>query len=205
MVYAGQADRDAIEAEARWEDRDIPRSMHAFLSRTKADHGPRPAVSFQLLSEPKAKAETLTWNALHAKTTQAANLFRSLGVGENDVVAYVLPNCMETVITLLGGAMAGIVNPINPLLEPEQISAILRETKAKVVVTLKSFPKTEVAQRVSEAVQFAPSVKTVLEVDLVHYLTPAEKLDRPIVAPQEPAATHCKRKRFQQGAGPPPR
>jgi fatty-acyl-CoA synthase/long-chain acyl-CoA synthetase len=35
------------------------------------------------------------------------------------------------------------------------------------VVTLKAFPKTDVAQKVAEAVQFAPNVKTVLELDLV--------------------------------------
>ena len=85
-------------------------------------------------------------------------------------MAYVLPNCMETVVTLLGGAVAGIVNPINPLMEPDQIASILRETKAKVVVTLRSFPKTELAQRVAEAVRQAPDVKTVLEVDLTRYL-----------------------------------
>ena len=60
-------------------------------------------------------------------------------------------------------AVAGIVNPINPLLEPEKISAILRETNAKVVVTLKAFPKTDLPQKVAEAVKFAPNVKTVLE------------------------------------------
>ncbi len=54
-------------------------------------------------------------------------------------------------MTLLGGAVAGIVNPINPLLEPEQIAAILRETGAKVLVTLKVFPKTDVAQKAAEA------------------------------------------------------
>ena len=52
----------------------------------------------------------------------------------------------------MGGQVAGIVNPINPLLEPEQIASILRETGAKVVVTLKGFPKTDVPQKVAEAV-----------------------------------------------------
>ena len=56
--------------------------------------------------------------------------------------------------------------------------AILRETKAKVVVTLKAFPKTDLAQKVAEAVRLAPNVKTVLEVDLCRYLTPPKKLDR---------------------------
>ncbi|MEN9408981.1 MAG: hypothetical protein RL216_955 [Pseudomonadota bacterium] len=186
--FANLADVKAIEAEMPWEARGMARTMHEFLSRTKAAHGTRPAISYQILSGPGTKAETLTWNDLHAKATQAANLFRSLGVGEKDVVAYVLPNSMETAITLLGGAVAGIVNPINPLLEAEQISAILRETKAKVVVTLKAFPKTDLPQKVAEAVKHAPSVKTVLEVDLVRYLAPPKSWIVPLVRPKNPVS-----------------
>ncbi len=164
------ADIKAIEAEAAWEARDVGRTIYDFLSRTKAAHGARPAISFQLQSTPGSRAQTLTWAALHGRVTQAANLFRRLGVGPADVVAYVLPNCLETAVTLIGGAVAGIVNPINPLLEADQIAAILRETKAKVVVTLRAFPKTELPQRVAEAVRQAPGVTTVLEIDLAPYL-----------------------------------
>lgn len=186
--FADLADVKAIEAEMPWEARGTARTMHEFLGRTKAAHGSRPAISYQILSGPATKAVTLTWNDLHGQVTRAANLFRSLGVGETDVVAYVLPNCLETAVTLLGGAVAGIVNPINPLLEPEQISAILRETKAKVVVTLKAFPKTDVPQKVAEAVKHAPSVKTVLEVDLVHYLSPPKSWIVPLVRPKNPVS-----------------
>ena len=143
-------------------------------------------MSYQLLSGPADKAETLTWNGLHAKVTQAANLFRALGVGPGDVVAYVLPNAMETVVAFLGASVAGIVNPINPLLEAEQISAILRETKAKVVVTLRAFPKTDVAQKVAEALRHAPEVKTVLEVDLNRCLTPPKSWIVPLIRPKNP-------------------
>ena len=87
-------------------------------------------------------------------------------LGEQDVVALVLPNSVETATATIGGAIAGIVNPVNPLLEPEHIGAILRETGAKVVVTLKSFPKTDIAQKTAEAVRHAPQVHTVLEIDL---------------------------------------
>jgi len=169
-----------------WAERDIGRTMHDFLGRARARHGTRPAISFQLTSGPTDAAQTLTWNDLHARVTQAANLFRSLGIGEGDVVAYVLPNCLETAVTLLAGSVAGIVNPINPLLEPEQIAAILRETKAKVVVTLKAFPKTDLPQKVAEAVQFAPNVKTVLEVDLLRYLTPPKSWIVPLIRPKNP-------------------
>ena len=185
-TFATAADLKAIEAEMPWTDRGQARSMYDFLTRAKTAHGVRPAISYQLLSGPATKKVTLTWAELHAKVTQAANLFRSLGIGEKDVVAFILPNAMETAVTLLGGAVAGIVNPINPLLEPEKISSILRETGAKVVVTLKPFPKTDLAQKVGEAVQYAPSVKTVLEVDLVPYLSGLKKIIVPWVRPKNP-------------------
>jgi acyl-CoA synthetase (AMP-forming)/AMP-acid ligase II len=186
MTYATMADRDAIEAEAAWEGRDLPVTTFAMLSRTAARHPDRPAVSFQILSDPRSKTETLSWRELYARTCQTANMFRSLGVGESDMVAYLLPNCNETVLSYLGGQIAGIVNPINPLLEAEQIAAILRETGAKVLVTLKAFPKTDVPQKAARAVALAPNVKTVVEVDLVRYLAGAKALIVPLIRPKNP-------------------
>lgn len=186
----------ALEAQGAWDTLDLPKSIYQMLSRTKAAHGTKDAVTFQLTVGPKDRAETRNWNTLHGRVTQAANLFRSLGVGEADVVAYVLPNSMETVVSLLGGAVAGIVNPINPLMEPDQIASILRETKAKVVVTLRSFPKTELAQRVAEAVRMAPNVTTVLEVDLNRYLSPPKSWIVPLLRPKNPALHSASVKNF---------
>ena len=189
MTYASVEDRDAIVNEMAWEDRDLPVTTYGLLSQTAGKFPSRKALTFQLFSSPDAKCETLTWSELLAKSTQAANMFRDLGVGENDVVAYLLPNANEAVLTYLGGQVAGIVNPINPLLEAEQIAAILRETNAKVLVTLRAFPKTDVAQKAAEAVSLAPNVKTVLEVDLHRYLTGVKKLIVPLIRPKNPV-TH---------------
>lgn len=186
MAYANFDDRNAIENEMPWEARKLPTTTYELLCSTAEKHGTRNAVTYRLLSDPLSNCETLSWNDLRDKTGQAANLFRSLGVGENDVVAYLLPNATETVLTYLGGQVAGIVNPINPLLDAEQIAAILRETNAKVLVTLKSFPKTDVAQKAAEAVRFAPNVKTVLEVDLHRYLTGLKRLIVPLIRPKNP-------------------
>jgi acyl-CoA synthetase (AMP-forming)/AMP-acid ligase II len=192
MTYANVADRDAIENESAWGDRDLPKTTYGLLSKTAAAFGGRKALSFQLTSGPTDPCETLTWSQLRDQTTQAANLFRSLGVGETDVVAFLLPNATETVLTYLGGQIAGIVNPINPLLEAEQIAAILRETNAKVLVTLKSFPKTDVAQKAAKAVALAPNVTTVLEVDLLRYLTGIKKLIVPLIRPKNPVTHSAK-------------
>ena len=155
--FANAADRDAIEAEQAWDARDLPVTVYDQITRTALNHGRRNAVTFQMFASDGAPAETLTWTQFHGRVTQAANLFRSLGIGEGDTVAYILPTLNETAITLFGAMTAGIVNPINPLMEPEKIAGILRETKAKVVVTLRAFPKTDVAQKVAAAVANAPT------------------------------------------------
>ncbi len=177
------ADKTAIEQEMPYAQRMTARSLYEMLTRTAESHGERPALSFQIKSGPRDKVETLSWSGLHGKVTQAANLFRRIGISDTDVVAYVLPNCNESVIALLGGATAGIVNPINPLLEAEQIAAILRETGARAVVTLAPFPKTNVNEKVGRAVAMAPEVKTVLEVDLAHYLSPPVRWLVPLLRP----------------------
>ena len=190
--FANIADVRAIEEAQPWPECQPAVTLYQLLSQT-ADRVPdNNAITFQLMSGPKDKAETLTWRQYHGKVTQAANLFRGLGVGESDVVAYVLPNCTETTTTLLGGCVAGIANPINPLLDAEQIGAILRETNAKVVVTLRAFPKTDVAQKVAEAVALAPNVETVLEVDLLRYLGPPKSWIVPLIRPKNPVAHRAK-------------
>ena len=197
MTFAGIADRDAIENEMPWEERDVATTLYGMLSDTASKFPSNNAVSYQIFSDPKSKAETLTWSAMRDRTSQCANMLRSMGIGPTDVVAYVLPNCTETVVTLLGGAVAGIVAPINPLLDHEQIASILRETNAKVVVTLRAFPKTDVAEKTARAVSLAPNVKTVLEVDLLTHVTGIKSLIIPLIRPKMEKAPGVAYKNFK--------
>ncbi|MEM1373595.1 MAG: acyl-CoA synthetase [Pseudomonadota bacterium] len=189
MKFATIEARDAIESEAPWADRDRPITMYDFVDGVAQKHGHRPGVSFQITSGPKDKASTLSWQQFRDQSVQVANLFRSLGVGPDDAVAYMLPICPEAALTLIGGAIAGIANPVNPLLEAEQIAAILRETDAKVLVTLKAFPKTDVPQKAAAAVAMAPNVEHVIEVDLLAYLSPPKSWIAGLIRPKNPV-TH---------------
>ncbi len=184
--FGSMVDRDAVEAEMKWDERDKPKTLYQMLERTAKNFPDRPAVSYQLTSGPSDPKETVSWREMLERSCQAANLFRSLGVGENDVIAYLLPNSNETMYTLMGGGIAGIVNPINPLLDAEQVAGILRETNAKVLVTLRAFPKAEVAQLANDAVAMAPNVKTVLEIDLNRYLKPPKSWIVPLIRPKVP-------------------
>ncbi|MEL7133103.1 MAG: acyl-CoA synthetase [Pseudomonadota bacterium] len=184
MSFAGIADRDAIQNEMPWEERDVAKTLFGMLSRTAEKFPSHNAVSYQIFSDPKSKAETLTWAQLQGRAAQCANMLRQHGIGPADVVAYILPNATETVVALLGGATAGIVNPINPLLDAEQIGAILRETNAKAVITLRAFPKTDVAQKTTEAVKLAPNCKTVFEVDLLGHVSGLKSFIIPLIRPK---------------------
>ncbi|MBU2993982.1 acyl-CoA synthetase [Octadecabacter sp. 1_MG-2023] len=184
MTFASMADRNAIENEKTWEECGVAHSIWEQLGRNAEKHASRDAVTFQMFAGDNDPFETLNWADLQGKVAQTANLFRELGVGTDDVVAFLLPNSMETVLTYLGGAVAGIVNPINPLLDADQIGAILNETGAKVLVTLKAFPKTDVAQKAAEAVDHAPNVKTVVEVDLLKYIGGIKRLIVPLIRPK---------------------
>ncbi|SIT78623.1 acyl-CoA synthetase [Pontibaca methylaminivorans] len=184
MSYVNRAGRDAIENEMPWSERDVPATLHEMLSRTARTCSDHAAISFQMFATPDGKAETFTWAELLVRVNQAANLFRALGITEGDVVACVLPNCSEMVLAVLGGAVAGIVSPINPLLAPEQIASILRETGARVVVTLGSFPRTDIAQKLAQALAGAPDVHTVLEVDFRRYLDAPKSWLVPLIRPR---------------------
>ena len=173
-----------LEKEASFPDRLPEKTIYKSLKRVATNFPSRPAISFQITSKPGSKSETYNWGELYNFVVKAANTFRKAGIEKNDVIAFVLPNCSETAITFLAGAITGIVNPINALLEPKQISHILRETNAKAIVTLAPMLKTEVAQNVHKALETAPNVKTVFEVDLVRYLTPPKSWIASILRPK---------------------
>lgn len=185
-------DRNAIEAAMPYEARELPKTLYGFLSHTAQRFPERPAISFQLLSGERDHATTLTWSDLLSRVTETANLFRSLGVGPKDTVAYLLPNSIETPVVLLAGATAGIVNPINPLLEAGQIAGILRETGAKVLVTLKSFPKSDIAQKAAAAVAEAPNVSHIIQIDLNRHLKGVKHYIVPLIRPKVPVKHHAK-------------
>ncbi|WP_324753758.1 acyl-CoA synthetase [Roseovarius sp. Pro17] len=189
MTFAVRQDALDIQNEMPWDARQRPETVYQMLRATARAHPHRAAISYQLTSGARDPAQTLTWTEFHAEVCRAANLFRSLGIKEGDAVALVLPNTLETAAATLGAMIAGIVAPINPLLEPEQVAALLRETGARVVVTLKAFPKTDIAAKTAEAVRHAPRVGTVLEIDLNRYLRPPKRWIVPFLRPKD-SGTH---------------
>lgn len=160
------------------------RNVYDMLQRVAREMGDRPALSFQLEPGADSPAVTHDYAAYARAVTQAANLFKSLGVDAEHSVGLLLPNLPQTAFAMLGAQLVSTVVPINPLLSPTQIAGILRDANVKVLVTLAPFPKTDVAATAAAAVAEAGCVTTVLEVDLQQYVTGVRKLLVPLVRPR---------------------
>lgn len=170
MRIATLADKISAEQEMPIDARWSARSLFGQLAETAGRYPDREAIVFQLQGGARSRVHVMRWADVQRDVTRLANLLRSLGIREGDAVASILPNGPEAALVLLAGATAGVVAPVNPLLSPSHIAGILREVRAKVVVTLAPFPRTDLAERIGEAVALVPEVETILEVDLGRYL-----------------------------------
>ena len=138
------------------------RSVFHALQASAAVHGGRHALAYLPRANPEDTAVPVTYVELLENTTRVANLLRRLGVGRLDVVAYLLPAMPETHYLLWGAETAGIAMPVNPLLQAEEIAALLTAANAKVLVALGPTPGIDIWAKARAASALAPSVQTLM-------------------------------------------
>ncbi len=122
------------------------------------------AISFFLSGDTYDQPMVVSYRELVANITRTANLFHDLGIGPGDVVSYLLPNLPQTHYVLWGGEAAGIVNPINPLLEPATIAEICQAAETRVLVALAEFPVSDIWEKAMKIRQDLPNLKAVIRV-----------------------------------------
>ena len=118
------------------------------LRRTVELHAARAAITLLESGDADDVPQVLTYRALLARVIRCANAFRALGVGREDVVAFLLPTLPDAFVTIFGAQAAGVVCPINHMLAPGHIAGLLRAVDAKVLVALGPDPDFEIAQKV---------------------------------------------------------
>jgi len=135
------------------------------LIQRSAERSPdRPAITFIPGGTADEDPVTITYGELISKIHQAANAFAELGVGPEDAVSFLLPNLPETHITLWGAEAAGIVSPINPLLEVEAITDIVQAAGAKVLVAVGAGMSEEIWAKAEAVRHRLPGLRAILQV-----------------------------------------
>jgi fatty-acyl-CoA synthase len=124
-------------------ERGLPASTFELIRRTALATPDAPALSFILQGTAEETALRLNYAELLGKITQTANAFHRLGLRPGKAVSFLLPNLPQTHYTIWGGEAAGIVNAINPLLDPEHIAELIHASSSELLVTLAPFPGTD--------------------------------------------------------------
>ncbi|SDA93806.1 acyl-CoA synthetase [Sinorhizobium sp. NFACC03] len=150
--------------------RGLPQSTFEMLKQGAAIAPKAPALSFFLRTAEFRRPVVWTHAELLADITRTANVLRRLGIGRQDIVAFVLPNLPETHFVIWGGEAAGIAFAINPLLEAGQIAELLEAGKAKWLVTLDATPGTDIWEKATEAAAKVPGLRGILTVSVGPYV-----------------------------------
>jgi len=150
--------------------RDLPPTTYAALERGANINLDKIALQYFLQGTDFKDAVFYTYRDLMGLINQTANMFHALGIGPQDVVSMILPNVPQAHFTIWGGEAAGIVNPINPLLEPAVMADIMNAAGTRVLVTLAPFVGTDLWQKAAAIADQVPTLETILQVDLASYL-----------------------------------
>lgn len=101
-----------------------------------AENNPNSTAITYIEDADKVSTVKLTRVQFIARLHQMIHLFQELGIGRKDVISILSPNVPDAMIAFFAAETVGIVNPINYLLRPEEVAAMAREVKSKVLVTI---------------------------------------------------------------------
>ena len=140
------------------------KNTYEMILRGARGNETKTALTFFLTGKDYEKPTTITYQQLVGRIHQTANMLRDFGIGPNDVVTILLPNIPHAHFVIWGGEAAGIVNPINPMLDAPAIKNIMNAAKTKVLVALGPVPGTDIWQKVEAIRKDVPTLKTIIQV-----------------------------------------
>ncbi|MCM3291276.1 long-chain fatty acid--CoA ligase [Paenibacillus sp. MER 180] len=120
---------------------DYPRQNVAqFLIDAAQEYPTRPALEFM--------GKQLSYERLLEECCRFANALVRLGIGRQERVAIMLPNCPQTVIAYYGTLMAGCIAVLtNPLYKERELAIQLADSGAAAIITLDVlYPRVRAAQ-----------------------------------------------------------
>ncbi len=161
--------------------------LHEMLSTSAAAFPQRPAIYFF--------DQQIRYRELDRMSTHFAHALRGLGIKPGDRVAIVLPNIPQCVIAFYGALKAGAVIVLgDPLLQEPELHRQLRNTGARVLLTLESLREvagrvcadTNITQVIFTTVrEYLPSRQRDALLRLIKENPLAEALQSPLLAREE--------------------
>jgi fatty-acyl-CoA synthase len=107
-------------------------TLGEYFEETVSRYGEKTALIF--------RERRITWGGLKHLVERLTLAFIDLGIRRGDMVVILFPNRPEFIITLLAAARLGAISvPVSERLRRKEIEYIVRQTKAKAVVSVSEF------------------------------------------------------------------
>jgi cyclohexanecarboxylate-CoA ligase len=127
----------AMRAGGWWQDRTFDDLLDAHV----AEHPDKAAIiAYRADDGYDAPEKTMTFAELGAAVSQAAGAFKAMGVGKGDVVALMLPNWWQFVVSALALTRIGAVpNPLMHIFRERELRFMLKFASTKAIIIPKTF------------------------------------------------------------------
>ena len=163
MPLATLADVVAVEA-APVAERFADGSTIAMLARVAREYGDRIALRSIVSGLPDEPTLDLSYAAFFRRIVQAANLFHALGAAPSFAVSSLLPIVADAFVAMFAAHAAAVANPINFLLEREQIAALLRAARCRVLLAPDPDVFPGVWEKIETIAADVPTLRAILRV-----------------------------------------
>jgi fatty-acyl-CoA synthase len=155
-------DIEALEREP-YDDLVPARNLYDLLEATALLHPDRPALTVMKTGDPNEPAVRFSHRELLGRVSQAANLFRSLGVTPaSGPVAFLCPALAPMQVALLGAQVCGVASTINYLLTADAAADLLNAEQAEVLVIASEADDAECWRKAWIASERVPSLRAIL-------------------------------------------
>jgi len=133
--------------------------------RKSAEKSPHSiAIKYMAQADLCEEPETISYGRFFEHINQTANLFHHLGLKSDEVVSFLLPNVPQTHYVLWGGEAAGIVNPVNYMLDVDHIIGILKAAGTKILVSYGPAAGIDIWEKTLQIMDQVPSLEHILQV-----------------------------------------
>jgi fatty-acyl-CoA synthase len=159
-----KAIEDIVALERQPYDELVPaRNLHQLFEATAELHPDRPALTVMKTGDLDEAAAHYSHRELLGGISQAANLFRSLGVrADHGPVAFLCSALAPMQIALLGAQVAGVASTINYLLTADAVTDLLIAEDAEILVIPSEADDPENWQKAAAVIERVPSLRCVL-------------------------------------------
>lgn len=140
------------------------RSTWENLRNSAAAFGDKVALSYLPDADPGTEPVRWSYAQLLHSVNQTANLLHRMGLRPTDTVAMLLPGCAEAHLVLWGGAAAGIVQQLNPMLSDEKLAALMNASGARVLVAWGADPAFDIWPKAQRLGRQVPTLSHLLHV-----------------------------------------